>query len=205
MVWTEITTESGTMMVLRPAADADPSGSDTAAEPGSDVSSLESIGGPRPSLRPTPAYAEPVYPGGAPPHLPGISSFGVYSGFPSTVGFQFAIPTDASVAFRTGFTGLPGIGYLLTPGIELRFGQTAGTYNVDSGYTFSNLYIGETVEDGPNSKHWGLESGIGYRWILPDRRGVRWVAAVEFGGRWTTESAFPTKPSVRAFWMVAAP
>jgi hypothetical protein len=121
------------------------------------------------------------------------------------VGFQFVIPTDATIAFRTGFTGLPGIGYLLTPGFEIRFDQTPGTYNIDSGYAFSNLYIGETVEDGPNTSHWGLESGIGYRWIRPDRRGVRWIGAVEFGGRWSTESVWPIKPSVRAFWLIAAP
>ena len=52
---------------------------------------------------------------------------------------------------------------------------------------------------------WGIENGLGYRWIMPDRRGVRWIAAVEMGGRWSNESVWPIKPSVRAFWMIAAP
>ena len=209
MVWTEITTESGTVMVLRPATGDAPettiSDTNAVANPAEDLSSFQTPGGTRPGRRTPDLPAEQRYPDGAPPHLPGISSFGVYSGFPSTIGFQFVIPTDATVAFRTGFTGLPNVGYLLTPGVEIRFNQTPGTYNVDSAYTFSNLYIGETVKDGPNTQHWGLESGIGYRWIMPDRRGVRWVGAVEFGGRWATESVWPIKPSVRAFWMIAAP
>lgn len=205
LVWTEVTTEAGTMMVLRPASDPN-------AQPGDLVNPSPSSDRPEEfsSLHPptspglSPRTSTQPYGSNAPPHLP-VSAFGVYGGFPSAVGFQFVIPTDATLAFRTGFTGLPGIGYLLTPGVELRFNQTPGTYNTDSAYGFSNLYIGETVKDGPNDSHWGLETGIGYRWILPDRRGVRWIAAVEFGGRWTTESTWPTKPSMRAFWMIAAP
>ncbi len=136
--------------------------------------------------------------------IPGITSFGVYGGYSSTAGFQFAIPTDGTLAFRTGLTGFPGIGWLWTPGVELRFGQTPGTYSTDSGYAFSNLYLGETTRDTPNRSHWGLESGIGYRWILPDRRSVRWIAALEVGARWGTESGLPESPTIRAFWMIAS-
>jgi len=208
MVWTEVTTESGTMMVLAPAdqSTAPPSNTSapTEAPRSQDLTAFQPPNRSRPSLEGERYPNVTSNPGGAPPTL-GASSFGVYGGFPSAVGFQFVIPTDATLAFRTGFTGLPGIGYLLTPGVEIRFDQSPGTYNIDSAYAFSNLYIGETVEDGPNTHHWGIENGLGYRWIMPDRRGVRWIAAVEMGGRWSNESVWPIKPSVRAFWMIAAP
>lgn len=137
--------------------------------------------------------------------VPKITSFGVYGGYSSTAGFQLAIPTDATFAFRMGLTGFPGIGWLWTPGVELRFGQTPGAYNTDGVYGFSNLYVGETVSDDPVTKHWGVETGAGYRWILPDRRSVRWIAAIEIGGRWSPDSSAPKTPAVRAFWMIAAP
>jgi hypothetical protein len=103
-----------------------------------------------------------------------------------------------------GITGFPKLGWLWTPGMELRFGQKRGRLSTDGVYHFSNLYIGQST-NGKDEDLWGAESGFGYRWLLPDRRGVRWIAAVELGGRWTTESGFPDTPSLRAFWMIAAP
>ena len=137
--------------------------------------------------------------------VPSVTAFGVYGGYSSTAGLQMTLPTDGTFAFRMGLTGFPGLGWLWTPGVELRFGQEPGVLNTDGVYGFSNLYIGETVHDDPVSKHWGVETGGGYRWILPDRRSVRWIAAIELGGRWTTESSAPKTPTVRAFWMIAAP
>ena len=137
--------------------------------------------------------------------VPRITSFGVYGGYASTAGLQLAIPTDATFAFRMGLTGFPGIGWLFTPGVELRFGQEPGTFSTDGVYGFSNLYVGETVSADPVKKHWGVETGGGYRWILPDRRSVRWIAAIEIGGRWSPSSSAPKTPTVRAFWMIAAP
>lgn len=137
--------------------------------------------------------------------LPRMSAIGAYGGYPSTVGVQFAAPTDGPIAFRSGLTGMPGVGVLWTPGVELRFGQDWETYSSDAPYAFTNLYLGKEVRSGDDKEHSGLEAGLGYRWLLPDRRGVRWVAAIELGGRWSNDSALPATPSVRAFWMIAAP
>lgn len=141
----------------------------------------------------------------AAPYLPPVTAFGVYAGISSIAGIQMTIPTDATLAFRTGLTGFPGAGWLWTPGLELRFAHEPGTFSTDGVYGFTNLYIGETTTDDSVDKHWGAETGAGYRWILPDRRGVRWIAAIELGGRWTPKSSAPKTPTIRAFWMIAAP
>ena len=133
-----------------------------------------------------------------------IASFGAYGGYPSAFGFQTAYPTDGTLAVRMGLTGAPKLGWLWTPGYELRFGQRSTGYSSDGVYHFSNLYVGQTTS-GTDEDHWGAESGLGYRWLLPDRRGVRWIAGVELGGRWATGSGWPDTPSARAYWMIAAP
>ena len=40
---------------------------------------------------------------------------------------------------------------------------------------------------------------------LEEKIGAQGFAAIELGGRWTTESSAPKTPTVRAFWMIAAP
>ena len=160
----------------------------------------------RPDASTSAASSEEWVPsGGSGRTLPRMSSIGAYGGYPSTVGMQFAAPTDGPIAFRSGLTGMPGVGVLWTPGVELRFGQDWETYSTNSPYAFSNLYLGKEVRSGDDKEHTGLEAGLGYRWLLPDRRGVRWIAAIELGGRWSNDSALPTTPSIRAFWMIAAP
>ncbi|MEZ4650191.1 MAG: hypothetical protein R3E97_15690 [Candidatus Eisenbacteria bacterium] len=225
MIWKTITTPSGrTFQVLEaatpeeieqaraatpgsagvtPVSTADPAGTTRgAAAENTDLASIADLGS-RPMRRNGNVGPGQPFPGGT--GVSSIAAFGVYGGYSSTAGLQVTVPADGTFAWRMGLTGFPGLGWLWTPGVELRFGQERGTFNTDGVYGFSNLYIGETLHESPDKQHWGMETGAGFRWILPDRRSVRWIAAIELGGRWTTESASPKTPTVRAFWMIAAP
>jgi len=212
LVWTTMTTPKGhEVRVLRPESTGatttppSPSGSELQAQTGLGNSPTPGTPLPRPATAPTSPNLSGIEThfdrGGS---VPPVAAFGVYGGYPSAVGFQTVVPTDAPLAFRMGITGFPKLGWLWTPGMEVHFGQKSGRLNTDGAYHFSNLYIGQST-NGKDEDLWGAESGFGYRWLLPDRRGVRWVAAVELGGRWTTESGLPDTPSIRAFWMIAAP
>ena len=136
-----------------------------------------------------------------PPRLP-LTGIGLFLGYPSTLGIQIAAPADGALAFRSGLTGFPGVGILWTPGVEVRFSQEPGTYSTDSGYGFANLLMSRTFS-GKDKDHVGIEAGLGYRWVLSDRRALRWIGGVEGGGHWDADSIWPDRPSLRILWMVA--
>jgi len=110
-------------------------------------------------------------------------------------------PADGRVAFRSGLTGLPNIGILWSPGIEVRLDEIPGTYAVEGTYVFSNLFLGRSYLNGERD-YTGLETGVGYRWPMDDRRGKRWIAALEAGGYWRPESSWPFRPSIRFSWLL---
>lgn len=127
---------------------------------------------------------------------------GVYFGYPSWVGAMIVAPADGVAAFRTGITALPEIGILWTPGVEVRFREVAGTYAVDGPYGYGNLFLGRSWMENRDRDYTGMECGLGYRWILADRRGYRWIAALEGGGYWRSSSAWPMRPSLRFSWLL---
>lgn len=156
---------------------------------------------PSPALAPASSTVRsgPVTP--VPGALPKTAT-GIYGGYPTWAGAMIVAPADGVAAFRTGFTALPEIGILWTPGIEFRFGQEPGTYAVDSAYAFGNLYLGRSYREQEDRDYTGLECGLGYRWILDDRRGYRWIAALEGGGYWRPSSAWPMRPCLRFSWLL---
>jgi hypothetical protein len=173
----------------RPGPAAPPGG-----EPGSGVPGTTGSRGPA-------SAGEPGEVGEAHRRLP-LTAVGAYAGYPSYGGVQFSAPVDGILAFRSGLTGFPHLGILWTPGIEVRFGQEPGTYNHSGGYGFANMRVGRSTT-GDKHQYFGLESGLGFRWILWDRRGFRWIAACEAGGSWSPASMWPQTASGRIFWMMA--
>lgn len=161
-----------------------------------------------------PAAGRTVAPPSPPSELPGASSSpadpprrlskvasGVYGGYPSWGGAMIVAPADGPAAFRSGVTGLPNIGILWTPGFELRFDQPSGTFATDGGFFYGNLFLGRSYLNERRG-YTAMETGLGYRWILSDRRGLRWIGAIEAGGYWRPESAWPYRPSLRAYWLL---
>jgi hypothetical protein len=129
------------------------------------------------------------------------SGIGAYLGFPSLVGLMVTAPVDGVLAFRSGLTGIPGVGILWTPGLEIRFDQERGTYNRDGYYGYGNLFFGR-IYQGSDRETTGFETGFGYRWFFADRGPKRSIVGFEAGGHWDADSAWPDRPSVRVFWMV---
>lgn len=156
---------------------------------------------PTPVPTPSPATVRSVPLRATPGALPKTAT-GVYGGYPTWAGAMIVAPADGVAAFRTGITGLPEIGILWTPGFEFRFGQEPGTYAVDSAYAFGNLYLGRSYREQEDRDYTGLECGLGYRWIIDDRRGYRWIAALEGGGYWRSSSAWPLRPCLRFSWLL---
>jgi hypothetical protein len=131
--------------------------------------------------------------------LPPNTATGVSIGYPAYPGLFVVAPADGSLAFRSGLTGFPTIGLLWTPGLEYRFGQEPGTLSQNSVYAFGNAFLGRTYLEGER-EYTGVETGLGYRWFIDDRRGVRWVAAVEAGGYWRGDPVKPRRPCLRFLW-----
>ncbi len=102
-----------------------------------------------------------------------------------------------------GLTGFPNLGILWTPGIEVRPGQESGTLSTSGPYGFGNLFFGYQKGAETEEKR-ALESGLGYRWFLSDRRGKRWVLGFEAGGYWRSRHALPVRPTVRLIFMLAS-
>ena len=132
--------------------------------------------------------------------LPPNTATGVSIGYPAYPGLFVVAPADGPLAFRSGFTGFPTIGLLWTPGLEYRFGQKSGTLSQDGVYTFGNAFLGRTYLDGDQHGYTGAEAGLGFRWLINDRRGVRWIAALEAGGYWRGDPVRPKRPCLRFLW-----
>jgi hypothetical protein len=194
-------------LATQPSSASPADRSSAAGAGGSDLSGIVRPGQPSPNGGGTLTHPQDAEPGlfSEVARLPRITAVGAYGGYPSVAGLQIAVPADGTLAFRSGLTGFPGIGYLFTPGVEIRFGQVPGTYSTNSGYTFANLFLGRENKAGQDKTHKGLEAGLGYRWILPDRRAVRWIGAIEAGAKWTPDSQWPDLPTIRAYWMIASP
>lgn len=100
---------------------------------------------------------------------------------------------------RFGLTGFPTVGVLFTPGVEYRFGQEPGTIAASGVYAFGNAYLGRSYL-GDERDYAGAEVGLGYRWLIDDRRGMRWIGAIEGGGYWRHDPAQLRRPSLRFLW-----
>jgi hypothetical protein len=133
--------------------------------------------------------------------LPPHTATGVSIGYPAYPGLFIVAPSDGRLAFRSGLTGFPTIGILLTPGLEYRFGQEAGTLSDNGVYAFGNAFLGRSYLNHERD-YTGMEAGLGFRWPIDDRRGVRWIAAVEAGGYWRGERGRPRHPCLRFIWML---
>jgi hypothetical protein len=132
--------------------------------------------------------------------LPPNTGTGISIGYPSYPGLFIVAPADGPLAFRAGLTGFPTIGLLWTPGLEYRFGQERGTLSLDGVYAFGNAFLGRSYWDGDQHEYVGAEAGLGFRWLIDDRRGVRWIAAVEAGGYWRGDPVRPRRLSLRFIW-----
>lgn len=132
--------------------------------------------------------------------LPPNTATGFSIGYPSYPSLFIVTPADGPLAFRSGLIAFPTIGLLWTPGLEYRFGQEPGTLSQNSVYAFGNAFLGRTYLDGDEHEYTGAEAGIGYRWLIDDRRGVRWIAAVEGGGYWHGDPLKPRRPCLRFLW-----
>ncbi len=132
--------------------------------------------------------------------LPPNTATGVSIGYPAYPGLFVVAPADGPLAFRSGLTGFPTIGLLWTPGLEYRFGQEPGTLSQSGVYAFGNAFLGRSYLDGDGHEYSGAEAGLGFRWLINDRRGVRWIAAVESGGYWRGDPVQPRRLCLRFLW-----
>lgn len=135
--------------------------------------------------------------------LPPRSAIGLYLGYPSIAGLQVIAPIDGRFGLRNGFTGVPGYAGLWTPGFEVRFSETPGTYATGGFYTYGNLFFQRLLDDKRVERERGAEAGFGWRFALDDVRGIRWLLGVEAGGFWQAHSEWPLRPSVRLNWVAA--
>jgi hypothetical protein len=155
-----------------------------------------------PAALPVRGQEAPVPDAAEPDRWPSPTGIGIYLGYPSWLGIQWLAPADGPLGFRLGLTGFPGAGALLSPGVEYRLNQEAGTYSKDGTYVCTNLLLGRSLR-GPDHSFVGAEGDIGYRWCLSDRRGPRWIAGMEGGAHWNLHSRWPDHPSFRFYWMLA--
>ncbi len=132
--------------------------------------------------------------------LPPNTATGVSLGYPAYPGLFIVAPADGPFAVRSGITGFPTIGLLWTPGVEYRFGQESGTLSQNGIYVFGNAFLGRSYLDSDEREYSGAEAGLGYRWLIDDRRGVRWIAAVETGGYWRGDPVVPRHLCLRFVW-----